>query len=50
MQTHHNSVPLIIITPEDPRILREAWEAIGNKVGWEFERRRLNVAPGRTDA
>jgi hypothetical protein len=28
---------LIIIQPENPSILRSAWEAIGNKVGWERE-------------
>lgn len=50
MQTHDNSVPLIIFTPEAPRILREAWDAIGNKVGWKFEQRRLNVATGHTNA
>jgi hypothetical protein len=26
---------LITITSEDPRVLRDVWETIGNKVGWE---------------
>jgi hypothetical protein len=25
---------LITITSEDPRVLRSAWETIGNKMGW----------------
>jgi hypothetical protein len=28
---------LIIVTPEDSRILRGVWDAIGHKVGWERE-------------
>ena len=28
---------LITIHPADPSVLRSAWEAVGNKVGWELQ-------------
>jgi hypothetical protein len=32
--TSDHLLSLIIITPEDPRVLRTVWESVGNKVGW----------------
>lgn len=33
--TSDHLLSLITITSQDPRVLLGAWEAIGNKVGWE---------------
>ena len=35
--TSDHLLSLIMIQPEDPSVLRGAWEAIGNKVGWEHQ-------------
>lgn len=32
--TSDHLLSLIIVTTEDSRVLRTAWEAVGNKVGW----------------